>query len=70
MSDIILYGDPRSTYLRTARMAAMEKDISHELQAADLSSEAYTDLHPFKKMPSIRHGDFDALRNQRHLSLH
>ncbi len=57
MSDIVLYGDPRSTYVRTARMTCREKRVAYSLEPADLASEAYRKMHPFGRMPAMRHGD-------------
>ena len=57
MSDIILYGNPRSTYVRTARIAAEEKGVSYALEGIDLASDDYRQIHPFAKMPAMRHGD-------------
>lgn len=58
MSDIILYGDIRSTFFRTARMAAEEKGVTYDIQSVELKSEAYRKIHPFGRMPAMRHGDF------------
>lgn len=57
MSDITIYGFPQSTYVRTARMVAEEKGATYDLEDVDLKSEAYRQLHPFAKMPAMRHGD-------------
>jgi glutathione S-transferase len=57
MSDIILYGDPRSTYFRTARMAAEEKGISYDMAAPGDAGRDYGQIHPFGKIPAMVHGD-------------
>ena len=57
MTDIVLYGFSPSTFVRTARMTCVEKGVSHNLEPADLASEAYRELHPFGKIPTMRHGD-------------
>ncbi|WP_428265307.1 glutathione S-transferase family protein [Haliangium sp.] len=58
--DIILYGLPISTYVRTARMTCVEKGINHTLESADFGSEDYrSNHHPYSKFPAMRHGDFD-----------
>jgi len=57
MADVVIYGVSPSTYVRTARLACVEKGITHTLEPADLGSEAHAKLHPFKKMPAMRHGD-------------
>jgi glutathione S-transferase len=58
MADVIIYGASASTYVRTARLVCVEKGITHELVPSDLASEAHAKLHPFRKMPAMRHGDF------------
>lgn len=58
MSDIIIHGDPRSTFCRSARMACVEKGISHRIEPVDLSAESYRKIHPFAKMPAMDHGGF------------
>ncbi len=57
MSELALYGFPQSTYVRSARMACEEKGVAYKLEAADAKSEAYRTLHPFRKVPALRHGD-------------
>lgn len=58
MADVIIYGVSASTYTRTARLACVEKGITHTLEPVDLGSDAHAKLHPFKKIPVMRHGDF------------
>src|ERR1044071_6611119 len=58
MADVTLYGDSPSTYVRTARLACHEKGVSYNLEHADLAGEPFAKLHPFRKMPAMRHGDF------------
>ncbi len=57
MSEIILYGDPRSTYFRTARIAAEEKGVSYDMVTRDEAGRDYGEVHPFGKMPGLAHGD-------------
>ena len=57
MADITIYGLAPSTYTRTARMAAEEKGISHELKPIDLHDAGYLKIHPFGRMPAMQHGD-------------
>ena len=58
MTDITIYGPAMSTYVRTARLAAAEKGIAHAIEEVDWGSEAHRRLHPFAKVPAMRHGDF------------
>lgn len=60
MSDLIIYGYPQSTYLRTARMACVEKGAPYVLDAFEsfgFRSDTHRELHPFCKMPIIRHDE-------------
>ncbi|MDP6345818.1 MAG: glutathione S-transferase family protein [Alphaproteobacteria bacterium] len=57
MSTITICGSPLSTYVRTARMAAIEKGIGHELRDMAPGSDEIRALHPFGKIPVLRHGD-------------
>ena len=57
MADVILYGLAPSSYTRTARLALEEKGVSYDLEPVDLKSPALKAIHPFGKMPALRHGD-------------
>lgn len=57
MADVTIYGPSASTYVRTARLACAEKGISHELTQIELGSDAHAKLHPFRKIPAMKHGD-------------
>ncbi len=58
MPDIIIHGPPMSTFVRTARMTCVEKGISHALEDVEFGSDEHKNLHPFAKVPIMRHGDF------------
>jgi glutathione S-transferase len=58
MSDVTLYGFPQSTYVRSARLACEEKGVTYDLEAIEMGSPAHRALHPFARMPAMRHGDF------------
>lgn len=58
MPELIIYGPAMSTCVRTACMACVEKGIAHEREDVDFRSVAYRSLHPFNKVPAMRHGDF------------
>jgi glutathione S-transferase len=58
MADVIIYGPALSTYVRTARMACAEKGITHTLEPYEPDSPEQAKLHPFRKVPAMRHGDF------------
>jgi glutathione S-transferase len=59
MSELFLYGAPFSTYVRTARMTCVEKGVAYNLahqSIQEVRSKAHLTLHPFGKMPAMRHG--------------
>jgi glutathione S-transferase len=59
MPDVEIIGGSRSTYTRVARMVCEEKAIPYELtEAAPRSPDAFA-IHPFGKIPVLRHGDFE-----------
>ena len=58
MADLVLYGIPQSTYVRSARMALVEKGVPYTLEHAAPHSETINRVHPFGKMPGMQHGDF------------
>ncbi|MDP6952331.1 MAG: glutathione S-transferase family protein [Alphaproteobacteria bacterium] len=57
MSDLVIYGNPFSTYTRTARMACDEKGVGYALEPVDFHAPAFRAVHPFGKIPALRHGD-------------
>jgi len=54
-----LYGFPLSTYVRTARMACVEKGVIYELEPLSPAECQARRLHPFGKIPVMEH---DGLR--------
>jgi len=58
MPDVTIYGPAMSTCVRTALMACVEKGVAHAREDVDFRSVAYRSLHPFNKVPAMRHGDF------------
>jgi glutathione S-transferase len=58
MTDVTIYGPAMSTYVRAARLACAEKGVSHAIEEVEFGSEAHRKLHPFAKVPAMRHGDF------------
>jgi glutathione S-transferase len=57
MSDLVIHGFPQSTYVRTVRMVCEEKGVSYELSPVKVGSEEHLALHPFGRVPAIKHGD-------------
>lgn len=57
MSDLVIHGFPLSTYVRTARMACVEKGVAYHLDPLPPGETRERDLHPFGKIPALSHGD-------------
>ena len=53
-----IIGSSRSSYTRVARMVCEEKGIDYTLTETLLGSPEVCAIHPFGKMPVLRHGDF------------
>jgi glutathione S-transferase len=58
-----LYGATYSVYVRIARLAFEEKGVGYDLEPVDIFAETgvpedYRRLHPFGKIPALRHGEF------------
>lgn len=53
---LTLMGDPRSSYVRTVRMALAEKGVAYTLQPCAPHSPELLALHPFGRMPALRDG--------------
>ena len=58
MPDLVIYGPAMSTFVRSARMACAEKGVPHRREDVDFRSAEYRGLHPFNRVPAMRHGDF------------
>ncbi len=52
-----IIGSARSTYTRVVRMACEEKGIDYILTEVMLGAPELRAIHPFGKMPVLRHGD-------------
>jgi len=60
MSDPVVYGFPRSTFVNIARLVLMHKNIPyvfHDLESA-MGKGEHLALHPFNRVPILKHGDF------------
>jgi len=57
MTHIAIHGFAPSTYTRTARMAAIEVGVDHELVPIAFGKLEHFELHPFGKMPVLTHED-------------
>lgn len=62
-ADVTLYGARYSVYVRAVLMVLESKGVSYDLDPVDIFSAAedlaaYRKLHPFGRIPALRHGDF------------
>jgi len=60
MSDPIVYGFPRSTFVNIVRLVLTHKDVPytfHDLEPV-MGKPEHLALHPFDRVPILRHGDF------------
>jgi glutathione S-transferase len=58
MASVEIIGFAPSTYVRAARMVCEEKAIPYELKPVPPHSDEVSAIHPFGKIPVMRHGDF------------
>ena len=58
MADVTVFGPPRSTYLRSIRLALEEKGVDYALEPVEFKQPSHLDLQPFGRVPAFRHGDF------------
>src|SRR5271156_6965788 len=59
MANVEIIGFAPSTYVRVARMVCEEKAIPYDLKPAAPHSPDVAAIHPFGKIPVMRHGDFE-----------
>jgi glutathione S-transferase len=60
MSDPVVYGFPRSTFVNIVRLVLTHKDVPysfHDLEPV-MGKPEHLALHPFDRVPILRHGDF------------
>jgi glutathione S-transferase len=60
MSDVTLFGFPRSVYVQMAGLVLTHKEGSyafHDLEP-EMNTPSHLSLHPFERVPILRHGDF------------
>jgi glutathione S-transferase len=57
MSKLEIIGTPLSNFVRTARMAALEKGVPYELIEVAPRSDQANAIHPGGMIPVLRHGD-------------
>jgi glutathione S-transferase len=59
-----IIGSIKSTYTRTACMVCEEKGIEYVLTETPLHAPELFAIHPFGKMPVLRHGDVDLFESK------
>src|SRR3954452_12286641 len=60
MSDVTLFGFPRSVYVQMAGIVLTHKEVPyafHDLEP-EMGGPSHLALHPFDRVPVLRHGDF------------
>src|SRR5262249_50859441 len=60
MSELILYGFPRSTFVNIVRLVLTHKGVPytfHDLEP-EMGKPSHLALHPFNRVPILQHGDF------------
>src|SRR3981189_3141314 len=59
-----IIGSARSTYTRTACMVCEEKGIEYVLTERPLHAPEILAIHPFGRMPVLRHGDVELFESK------
>ncbi|MFZ3234617.1 MAG: glutathione S-transferase family protein [Stellaceae bacterium] len=57
MPELQIVGAPQSNYVWVARIACVEKDVPYTLVPAVPHTPEVDAIHPFGKIPAMRHGD-------------
>ena len=60
MSEVTLFGFPRSTYVQIAGLVLTQEEVPytfHDLES-EMNTASHITLHPFERVPILRHGDF------------
>ena len=57
MVTLVIHGTPLSTYVRTCRMACMEKGVPYELDPLAPQSPEQKAMQPWGSVPAMTHGD-------------
>jgi glutathione S-transferase len=60
MSNPIVFGFPRSTYVNIVRLVLTHKEVAYTFQdlETEMGKPSHLALHPFNRVPILRHGDF------------
>jgi glutathione S-transferase len=60
MSDPVVYGFTRSTFVNIVRMVLTHKEVAYKFQdlEPEMGKPSHIALHPFNRVPILQHGDF------------
>jgi glutathione S-transferase len=60
MSDPIVFGFPRSTFVQIVRLVLTHKDVSYTFRdlEPEMGKSTHLALHPFNRVPILLHGNF------------
>lgn len=60
MTSVVVYGFQRSTYVNIVRLVLTHKAVEFEFKdmETEMQSPAHLALHPFGRVPALRHGEF------------
>src|SRR5262245_4380410 len=60
MTDVVVLGFPRSTYVHIVRLVLTYKDVPYTFRdlEPEMGSASHLALHPFDRVPILQHGDF------------
>jgi glutathione S-transferase len=64
MAQLEIIGAPQSTYTCVVRMACEDKGVAHNFKPAGPHSPDVDAIHPFGKVPVMRHGDVSLCESQ------
>jgi glutathione S-transferase len=67
MSEFVVYGIPGSPFMRSVLVALEEKQVPYRIEPlapGATRTPDYRRLHPFGRIPAIRHGDFHLYETQ------
>ena len=60
MSEVVVYGFPRSTFVNIVRLMLTHKEVAYTFRDLEpvMGKAEHLALHPFNRVPIFRHGDF------------
>ena len=69
MSEVTLYGFPRSVYVQMAGIVLTHHEVAYAFSDLEtgMNTPAHLALHPFERVPILRHGDFTLYETVRSL---